>query len=272
MKLYLAVDKSVFFYAARGADLVGLPRAVLCSFANKSGAAFVLSQGVDTFLDSGAYSIYTSGIRLSVKDYYVFLKQFGGFASQYANFDRIGDWDKTRENLRFLESLGMRPLPVFHMGTPFRILESLCDKYNYICLGGMVPHAKDPSMISTWADECFKIASRYKTRFHGFGCSSYLLMSRFPWYSVDSSSWLFGGGKTGVLTLFDKTLKSMVKISLYNRTDARVYRRVLLSWGIDPSRIARKEFFDCKYIRAQVAASWYLLGKLISDKHGGEVS
>src|SRR5690606_10362350 len=107
--------------------------------------------------------------------------------------DAIGDPDKTYHNLKYMEQHSIPALPCFHYGEDEAVIEFYANEYDYITLGGMVPIS--PQQLKIWLD---RIWGRYltnedgtpKVRVHGFGMTSVPLMARYPWYSVDSSSWV----------------------------------------------------------------------------------
>lgn len=112
----------------------------------------------DTFLDSGAYSASTQGASISVDDYAAYAHRYSALFSVVANLDVIGDPEATARNQQALEDLGLNPLPVFHVGEPWIVLERLCERYDYIGLGGMVPYSGNKGVLLGWLARCFKIA------------------------------------------------------------------------------------------------------------------
>lgn len=92
-----------------------------------------------------------------------------------------------------MEELGAKPIPTYHTGEPLELLQRYVEKYDYIALGGNVGRSTDE--LIGWLDEMWH---RYLTnsnglpliRVHGFGVTSPEVMLRYPWYSVDSTSWL----------------------------------------------------------------------------------
>jgi hypothetical protein len=140
---------------------------------------------INWFIDSGAFSVKKSKVIIDLQDYISFLKEFKQFIAVYANLDVIGDAKVTLRNQRIMEKAGLTPLPVFHYGEDFKYLEFYVKNYEYIGIGGR----KD------WFDH---IWSKYlcdregwpKLRVHGFAITSFELMTRYPFYSVDSSSWV----------------------------------------------------------------------------------
>jgi hypothetical protein len=108
------------------------------------------------FLDSGAFSAYTLGVKLRVEDYvgYILrnqdiLRQDGG-AVMASVLDGIGDPLETWRNQSAMEALGFRPLPCFHAGEDERYLEHYVANYEYITLGGMV--GVSTKQLCTWLD------------------------------------------------------------------------------------------------------------------------
>lgn len=158
---------------------------------------------VDLFLDSGAFSAWTQGIEINIQDYIEFIKKYKDEIDLYANLDVISfspnpsDKEeaarKTLENQKIMESAGLSPLPVFHVGEPWKYLEYYLKKYDYIGLGGMVQQPK--TILIPWLDKVFGdfICDKRgypKVKVHGFGLTSVPLMIRYPWYSVDSTTWV----------------------------------------------------------------------------------
>lgn len=151
---------------------------------------------VDLFLDSGAFSAFTQGVQIDINEYIQFINEHRDVLTVYANLDVIGDPAGTLANQKIMEAAGLDPLPCFHYGEPISYLLDYINEYDYIALGGMVP-ISTPNLL-TWLDDIF---GRYicdehgmpKVRIHGFGLTSLRLMLRYPWYSVDSTSWVVLG-------------------------------------------------------------------------------
>ena len=157
----------------------------------------------DIFLDSGAFSAFTQNVSIDINEYISFIKEHEKYLSVYANLDVIGSAEGTWKNQRRMERAGLNPLPCFHYGEDIYWLQKYLDRnHDYIALGGMVPiSSKD---LKIWLDE---IWSNYLTdskgmpvvKVHGFGLTSFNLMKRYPWWSVDSTSWVMTGRMGGVL-------------------------------------------------------------------------
>jgi hypothetical protein len=153
----------------------------------------VMSRDIKLFLDSGAYSAFTKGVTIDIKEYCDFIKANKKYLEVYANLDEIGDPEGTRDNQKAMERQGLRPMPCFHYGEDVKYLHEYMEQYDYIALGGMVPIATrdlQPWLDSIFGEHICGPDGMPKVRVHGFGMTSLRLMIRYPWFSVDSTSWL----------------------------------------------------------------------------------
>lgn len=149
--------------------------------------------GARVFLDSGAFSAYTLGEVIDLPAYCAYIRANADIIDCASVLDGIGDPLLTYQNQVLMEREGVHPLPCFHYGEDERYLEHYIANYEYITLGGMVPHSSAENKL--WLD---RIWGRYlckpdgsaKIKVHGFGMTSIPLMKRYPWFSVDSSSWV----------------------------------------------------------------------------------
>lgn len=159
---------------------------------------------VDLFLDSGAFSAWTQNKSIDIQKYIAFIKEHEEVIDIYANLDVIGIGGKlpnretaelTLKNQKIMEKAGLSPIPCFHYGEPFSYLAYYVENYDYIALGVA---GNSGTKLIPWLDQCF---SNYicdqkgfpKTKVHGFAVTSLKLMLRYPWYSVDSTSWVVTG-------------------------------------------------------------------------------
>ena len=183
--------------------------------------------GDKIFLDSGAFSAFTKGIKVDLREYCDYIKKnsdlirYDDGVMLASVLDGIGDPLLTWQNQQAMESLGVRPLPCFHYGEDERYLEWYISHYDYITLGGMVPISTPQLFI--WLDRIWDRyltdgAGRPRIKVHGFGLTAVPLMERYPWYSVDSSTWVqiaFNGGimlpGVGVVSVSERS--PLVKIA-----------------------------------------------------------
>lgn len=145
------------------------------------------------FLDSGAFSAFTQGVEIDLVRYCDFIKRNADIIEVASVLDAVGDPLKTYQNQKAMEAQGVAALPCFHYGEDERYLEHYVANYEYITLGGMVP-ISTPNLL-LWLDRLWEKYltdgdGRARIKVHGFGLTTIKLMERYPWYSVDSSSWV----------------------------------------------------------------------------------
>lgn len=168
------------------------------------------------FLDSGAYSAWTRGTKIDIDEYCAFIKANIEHIEVYACLDSIpgkpGKAASERErqeaaeltwaNYLYMKAEGLDPLPVYHYGEDFKFLDRMLDHgCDYIGIGGLV--SVPGQMRKHWLDRLFKRITREDgtpiVKTHGFGMTSVPLIFRYPWYSVDSTSWIQATANGAVL-------------------------------------------------------------------------
>jgi hypothetical protein len=151
----------------------------------------------DVLLDSGAYSVMSKGIAINIENYIEYVKNNKDSVKLYANLDVIGDSEQTEINQKIMEDAGLNPLPTFHYGSEYKVLEKLLEKYDYIGLGGLVPIITQTNVLVKHLDKCFELIHKNKkneriVKIHGWGCVGGKTIYRYPFYSIDSTAWLVG--------------------------------------------------------------------------------
>jgi len=166
------------------------------------------------FLDSGAHSLFNLHQKDSGKskkssgrwDFYrtrefsdymdryaAFVRRYADMLEAYANTDVIGNPELTYKAQKYLEARGIKPIPVLHFGTDLKWLHRYLDEgYEYIALGGLKGIGRNAFV--QWADRIFRVICDTpdhlpKVKVHGFAVTSVKVMLRYPWYSVDSTTW-----------------------------------------------------------------------------------
>lgn len=155
------------------------------------------------FLDSGAFSSFTQGVNVDLGKYCDYIKRNQDIIEEVDGvllasvLDAIGNANATWVNQKRMEDLGVRALPCYHYGEPPEVLQYYAANYDYITIGGMVPISSPQLKIwldRVWGQYLTNPDGTPKIKVHGFGLTSVPLMARYPWYSVDSSSWVQLGG------------------------------------------------------------------------------
>lgn len=156
-------------------------------------------EGRQVFLDSGAFSAFSLGVEVDLPKYCDYVHRNLDIIEHVDGqplasvLDAIGSADGTWLNQRAMEDRGVRPLPCYHYGEPIEVLEYYVANYSYITIGGMVPISTPQLKLwldRLWAHHLTNADGTPKVKVHGFGLTSLPLMMRYPWFSVDSSTWV----------------------------------------------------------------------------------
>lgn len=187
----------------------------------------LIEEGIsNVMIDSGAHSVATTKESISIEEYANWLLTLNLDLSKhvFVNLDVVpfqhGDsmptvqqFDKSAaegwENLRYMESLGLHPIHVFHGGESWSWLKKLMDNYEYIGVAASRLSVGVSARYS-WLDTFWNRVTDDKgfpiRKVHGFALTSPEIMIRYPWFSLDSSSWnQFGVYGELLVPCFNKT-------------------------------------------------------------------
>lgn len=187
------------------------------------------------FLDSGVFSAWNATMKgrdkvrkhnkdhpkdqqpmppdtvVDLHKYASFINRNAKWIDAYATIDQIpGEWGRKRtkeevessaktsyDNQQTLKGLGLKPIPIFHMGEKFSWLERyLKDGEPYIGIAT----AKDVRNTEQreWLDHVFTMLTNKNgvpfVKTHGFGITNISLLQRYPWFTSDSTTWALAAG------------------------------------------------------------------------------
>jgi len=167
---------------------------------------------VNIILDSGAFSAWTKEEEIDIEDYAAFAINNLQVFDYIINLDVIpgkigkkgtdlsqeeveGASRKGYRNYRTMLKSGIpkdKLIHVFHQEENFIWLKRMVKNMSYIGLSPANDRSSKEKKI--WLDECMNHVLDDKgyplVKFHGFGVTSISIMFRYPWYSVDSGSWM----------------------------------------------------------------------------------
>lgn len=195
----------------------------------------------NVFLDSGAYSAWSRGAHIDLEEYIAFIRHNIEYLSVVANLDHIAGTPGTQatqaqrnegarkswENYLRMRDAGIEALPVFHAGEDWSWLDMILKSgVDYVGLGGLVGLEAEPRR--RWLDNVFErlcdADGNPCVKTHGFGMTSVPLIFRYPWHSVDSTTWIQVAANGGVYLpqarpdgqfLFDR-VPNIISMSLKN--------------------------------------------------------
>lgn len=223
----------------------------------------VRTDGTKVFIDSGAFTAFTKGTKIDLNAYIDYCHKNADIIEMISvldeiNPDNVNQAVKTTVNNLFeMKRQGLEGvIPTFHMGEPEEVLKFYVDNYPYISLGGMVGISVKQLMV--WLDRMW---SKYltnddgtpKIKVHGFGITSLPAMLRYPWTSVDSSTWVQWSA-AGMILLPERG----VQLNVSNRSSfrkvkgqhlttlaprqAKILEDEIIRLGGDPDRLAQFYF------------------------------
>lgn len=158
-------------------------------------------------LDSGAFSAFNSGKVIDLKQYTKDARALEGDLTDYFALDVIGDFRKGLVNYEHMLSEGARPIPVYHPGEPWRVLDILKATAHKIAIGsGRDLSDKGTSVRGSAREYVEQVFARaWPKRIHGLALSRAGMMDLFPFDSVDSTTWIIMPGYGRYLTYAQKT-------------------------------------------------------------------
>jgi hypothetical protein len=156
----------------------------LYSYANEKNSAIEWG-GEGLMLDSGAFSVFTKGITIEIPDLVGFIQEYKPEAA--IQLDVIGDEDATWKNYIKMSKLA-ECLPVAHYKSSKKHLRRVFEASDYICLGGLVPLARQRKVLHQWLDYVFSFPFVRRKKIHCLGIMTKSVLEKYPFYSCDSSS------------------------------------------------------------------------------------
>ncbi len=161
---------------------------------------------VQLILDSGAYSAWRQRDRISFKEYVQYIEARWGEFYKVVNLDVIASVPgrraspseveesakKSWKNLQRLRKEGIDPLPVFHRGERLYWLDKIIGEgYEWVGFGATHMATRERHL---WLDRLFSHVAGDDglpvVDIHGFGVASFPTMVRYPWATLDSTSWI----------------------------------------------------------------------------------
>ena len=167
---------------------------------------------VETIIDSGAYSAWRLNKPIKLDEYCDYLLDNLDWMSHYVCLDVINPKSPedaaaaSYENLKYMRSRGLDPVPVFHVG------ESVEWLYRMLDLGSRYIGLSASSLVSrSQVDDWYALAWSHLVddqgmplaKCHAFGEGRFESLRKFPWMSGDSTSWIYTAERAGTMRLTD---------------------------------------------------------------------
>jgi hypothetical protein len=185
-----------------------------------------MEQRFRLFVDSGAFTFWCKGKAIDHDDHDAYIAYAKNLLYRAVYPERVvvasldiipgtleGDYPTEEEfhdaatrgwaNYQREKAAGLKTIPTFHQGDPWQFLDMMATDTDYI---GISPRKVDQTIQEKlkWLNDVFrridamgkapKPGNMHKAlKTHGLGVSSPVLMETYPWFSVDSRSWLLAG-------------------------------------------------------------------------------
>lgn len=125
----------------------------------------------------------------TIESYVAYVKKYSKQWDFYVNFDYVKECPVIWEMQKHLETLGIKPIPVYHGDSSEDWFKRYCES-GYKLIGiGSIPRDRFRDK-RFYYDTVFNIAEKHGVLLHGLGQTSLSMMFMYPWYSVDSSYWV----------------------------------------------------------------------------------
>lgn len=214
---------------------------------------------VDVILDSGAFSAWRLGKPIKIDEYCDFLLANQSWMGHYVNLDVINPQDPERaasesfDNLMHMRKRGLKPVPVFHVGEDiswlFRMLDLGCDYIGLSASSLVSRNQVDDWYAIAWEHLCTPDGHPI-ARAHAFGEGRLGSMLKFPWYSADSTSWVYDSQRNGAMTMPGGVkvvhrndgahANAAQDIDMMDATEKHAFQALLHKLGVDPEGFAER--------------------------------
>jgi len=227
------VDKNRCFSFANLSPIPGLPFMVKGICDGYETCLKFKQTGI--MMDSGVFSYRTHRARLIkngadlgqlptpegyMKLYVKWCKKFSKHWDFYVTVDMRPNCAENLELHNKLESMGIRPMPVYHGDDNIDYLARYAAKgYDYICLGSTPSVRTGVQQFRRYYDHVFNWGEKNRVRFHGLAVTKPWSMIGYPWRSVDSSSWSRAAGYGNILR-FDENTQRLTTLHVSDRVSS----------------------------------------------------
>lgn len=173
---------------------------------------------INCILDSGAYSAWRLGKHIDIKEYCDYLHRNEAWIGPYICLDKIDPSNpeeaarQSLVNLKYMRREGLNPMPVYHVGEDiswlFRMLDLGCD---YIGIGALSMRGSDraDNFYSYVWSHLVNSRGLPIVKVHGLGEGRAGPLKRYPWFSADSTSWIYAAQRNGRAVMPDGKMISM---------------------------------------------------------------
>jgi hypothetical protein len=185
---------------------------------------------------------------ITLQNYIKYMKQHKHHYKYYSNYDEdftSQGFYTNLNNLKRMRGAGLDPFPVVHDFFMREIQYYLSNDYDFIALGGVrVPGKNGQQRTEQHIKHAMSLIPHDKVKTHLFGASSYKLISKYPFFSCDSSSWA-QNNRYGFILYWDETLigkeDKTLKLFFFDK-NKDYFRTDRKYWETYPGREQRESY------------------------------
>lgn len=234
------------------------------------------------FVDSGAWSAYTRGVKLDIDEYARYVNEWDSKISIIANLDVIPGNAKTpvtfqqvqfsaekswenfltlRKTVKSFEKI----IPVYHQGENIEFLERMLafeDEYgkiDYIGIGALADTI-DRSTRRKLFSKYFSCIMRKRPdmKVHAFGMTDLKLLEEFPFHSADSFTWYMSAANGEIITEYGRLIIGELRVkdskyALKTKRDRDVISAYVGQYEFCLEELEadreRRKFYNIKFLR-----------------------
>lgn len=222
----------------------------------------IAADQLDMMLDSGAFTVWTKGIEIDLAEYIEWAKAYTAEVprSRVVNLDvlpgrpgrepsgeqRESAAKASMENADAIRAAGLPVLEVYHWHESWDVLREIVARRRpgeVIGIGGLAGSGGGPAKRE-FLDSVFYLIKELSNGWgslvplHGFGIAPKSpLARRYPWYSIDASSWLAPArwgravGRHGAILHDDSRTQNVEVSALYLERVLRGWKKLELSYS-----------------------------------------
>jgi hypothetical protein len=204
------------------------------------------------WIDSGAFTAYTTGKPVTVSEYADHLERTRGAWDYAFTLDVIGDHAASMRQTDELIGRGYPVVPIFTYGTPLAEFRALCRDYGYVGCGGLV--GLDPRRAARYLRTVTHIADEHGTAVHALGVAGRKTVIQSRVWSADSSA-VSGAPVYGNVVIYSRSRRKIVIIRASDRDELYRHREDLNRYGFPTAAIMRAGKWTTEHRPAMFRAS-----------------
>ena len=235
-----------------------------------------MTKRIKIIVDSVAYSAWRLGKSIHLDSYCSYLEQNLDWIETYVALDVINPNDveeAAREsfaNLVTMRKRGLNPMPVYHAGESLdwlkRMLDLGCD-YIGIAASSLTSRNSIDDWYMLVFSQLVNNDGRPIIKTHALGEGRVESLKRFPWYSADSTSWIYSAQRGGIATLPNgsrigmrhdgNSPNSAPDLDNLGLSDRSEFDKILSEYGIS-AKVFESRDTEALLLRSYMTAIFYM--------------